>query len=129
MKLLLDTNAWLFLTSAPERLSPAARSAIADAETELFLSAASTWEMAIKAALGRLRLPEPVMTYQSARMARHRVKPLAVQHTHAARVADLPPHHRDPFDRLLVAQAELEGLKLVTSDRALEAYGVPLLMT
>lgn len=129
MRLLLDTNAWLWLTSAPERLSRPATDALTDLETEVFLSAASTWEMAIKVGIGRLRLPEAVHTYQTSRMARHRVKSLPVDHAHAARVADLPALHRDPFDRVLVAQAELEGLTLVTSDEFLKAYGISVLMT
>jgi PIN domain nuclease of toxin-antitoxin system len=129
VRLLLDTNAWLWLTSAPSRLSPAAAAALADADTPVHLSSVSTWEMALKISIGRLALPEALASYQSSRMARHRISPLPVSHTHAARVSDLPPHHRDPFDRMLVAQAEIEGLTLVTSDAAMKAYGIPLLLT
>lgn len=127
MRLLLDTHAWLWLTSDPARLSRAATDAIRNSDTEVYLSVASTWEMSIKVGLGHLRLPEPILSYQTSRMARHRVRSLPVEHTHASRVADLPAHHRDPFDRLLVAQADQEGLTLVTADPAFAVYGIRLL--
>jgi PIN domain nuclease of toxin-antitoxin system len=129
MRLLLDTNAWLRLTSNPRRLSSDAARALSDAENELYLSAASTWEMAIKAGLGKLRLPEPVLSYQVSRMARHAVRGLPIEHVHVARLADMPQHHRDPFDRLLLAQAEMMGLTFVTGDEGLAVYGVPLMLT
>ncbi len=111
----------------PDRLSPRARRLLVDPESELLLSAASAWEMAIKTALGKLRLPEAVAEYVTSRMAGSGVRPLAVEHGHALRVATLPPHHGDPFDRLLIAQADVEDLPILTSDRHFRAYGVRVL--
>lgn len=94
------------------------RQAIRDGANEVYLSAASVWEMAIKQALGRLQAPEPV----SAAAARLGFEPLSIAFAHAEATALLPPLHRDPFDRLLVAQARTEGLTLVTSDPMIRAY-------
>jgi len=93
----------------------------------MFLSAASAWEIAIKFASGKLRLPEPPAAYVVRRMADQGVRPIAVSHQHALAVASLPPHHRDPFDRLLVAQANLEDMVLISSDRIFLNYSVQLL--
>lgn len=127
MKILLDTQCWLWIQVAPERLSEASRELVAGAENELFFSAASSWEIAIKHALGRLRLPLPPAEYVPTRLERGGFRALPIQHSHALRVAELPPHHRDPFDRLLVAQAQVEDLPLLTADRRLEAYDLELL--
>jgi len=88
------------------------------------LSAASSWEIAIKYALGRLTLPDEPARYVPDRMRRSAVDGLAVAHAHALAVATLPPLHRDPFDRLLVAQAQLEGLPIITADPAIRRYEV-----
>jgi PIN domain nuclease of toxin-antitoxin system len=119
--LLLDTHVFLWMQSDPERLG-SGRSLIEDDRTELFLSAASSWEIAMKWALGKLALPEPPDRYVPDRMQRSATAGLAVSHHHALAVARLPPHHGDPFDRLLVAQATSEGLPLVTADPALRPY-------
>jgi PIN domain nuclease of toxin-antitoxin system len=126
MRVLLDTQCWLWMEAFPERLSPQARTVVASPEHELYLSAASAWEIAIKYALGRLRLPVPPQEYVPTRLQRSGVQALPVHHTHALHVAGLPAHHSDPFDRLLIAQALLEGLTILTADRHFEAYGVPL---
>ncbi len=126
MKILLDTHCWLWMTSAPEKLAPAARALVEDPENELFLSAASSWEIAIKYALGKLPLPVPPASYVPTRMAATGVSGLAVEHHHALEVSGLPMHHADPFDRLLVAQARVEGLSLLTADPQLAAYEVEL---
>ena len=126
MKLLLDTSCFLWMTAAPERLSGAARDLLLDERTDLYLSAASAWEMAIKHGLGKLTLPEPLEQYVPSRLAAFRTLPLPVEHAHALRVATLPAHHRDPFDRLLIAQAQIEGLAIVTSDRLFERYDVQI---
>jgi PIN domain nuclease of toxin-antitoxin system len=126
MKLLVDTHVWLWLQVAPERIDANALSLLADTENEVMMSAASAWEIAIKHALGRLPLPVPPAQYVPSRMSRAGIAALPVLHAHALRVAELPPHHRDPFDRLLVAQAQHEGLTLVTNDRQLEAYEVTI---
>ncbi len=128
MRLLLDTHAWLWLQTTPERLA-AALSAVEDPANELLLSAASAWEIAIKWKLGKLPLPEPPVTYLPDRMTSSGVRALAISHAHAVAVSALPPHHADPFDRLLIVQATAEQATLVTADRALEPYDVDVLWT
>lgn len=124
MRVLIDTHVFLWWFAAPERLGRRARRSIADGRNEVILSAASCWEMAIKAALGKLTLPEPVERYVPARIAAQGMETLAVLPGHALRVATLPPLHRDPFDRLIVSQALVEELPLLTADTQLRAYGV-----
>jgi len=124
VKLLLDTQVWLWMVVAPDRLSPAARRLVSSEENELVLSAISSWEIAIKHALGKLKLPGEPQDLVPEWMARTGVTPLPVLHRHALHVASLPSHHRDPFDRLLVAQAQLEELVILTADRQVERYEV-----
>ncbi len=93
-------------------------------DTDLYLSAASAWEIAIKHAIGKLRLPEPPAEYVPRRMESMRVAALSIDHGHTLSVAGLPPHHRDPFDRMLIAQAIAEQLVLVTSDPVFGSYDV-----
>lgn len=114
------------MQASPERLSSEALRLIEDPGNELLLSAASSWEIAIKYALGKLPLPEPPATYVPSRMLSSGTVSLPVEHSHALHVADLPDHHRDPFDRLLVSQALLDGLVILTADPQLEPYGVRL---
>ena len=127
MRILLDTQTFLWMTSAPDRLSPAARDLVRTTEHELFLSAASAWEIAIKYAKGRLQLPEPPMRYVPTRIDSLGTWPLAISHDHVLRAAMLPPYHRDPFDRVLVAQAQVENLPILTSDRVLAQYDVTII--
>ena len=127
MRYLLDTHVWLWMLTAPERLSSGARQVIADPHTDLVLSAASSWEIAIKYAIGRLHLPEIPETYVPSRMRMSGVEGLPVEHSHALRVAALQPHHRDPFDRLLVAQAQLEHLSIISTDQVFNLYEVEVL--
>lgn len=124
MRALLDTHVWLWLQTTPERLSGEALELVQDGSNELFLSAASAWEIAIKYALGKLPLPEPPDRYVPSRLATSGTTPLPVDLRHALHVAALPRHHRDPFDRLLVAQAQLEDLVLVTADGQFGPYEV-----
>ena len=126
MRWLLDTQCWLWMTTAPERFDAGVRRRLQDGRSTLYLSAASAWEIAIKYRLGKLALPEPPGRYVPSRLRQTRVTPLAVTHEHALRVGDLPAHHRDPFDRLLVAQAQLEKLPLLTADEALWKYDVEI---
>jgi PIN domain nuclease of toxin-antitoxin system len=100
---------------------------IADVSHDVFLSAVTSWEVSIKAASGKLRLPEPPDLYVPRRMAGQGLRPLAVTHEHALAVFALPPHHRDPFDRLLIAQAKIEDLTLISADRIFDRYPVQLL--
>ena len=127
MRYLLDTHAWLWMLTAPERLGPRAAQAISDAQNELLLSAASSWEIAVKYAIGRLQLPEVPESYVPSRMQMSGVQGLAVEHAHALRVATLEPLHRDPFDRLLIAQAQLDQLTLITADPVFGRYDVAVL--
>jgi len=124
---LLDTHVWLWMLTDPARIRPDLLSELRDGRTRLLLSAASSWEIAIKWAIGRLPLPDPPATYVPTRMRRSGVEGLPVEHAHALRVATLPNLHRDPFDRVLIAQAQLEGLTLVTVDPAFDGYDVSLI--
>ncbi len=127
MRLLLDTHAFLWwITDAPS-LSAKARDAIADTGSQLHLSAASLWEISIKYALGRLPLPLTPAEYLPRHIDRNGISVLAIEDTHTYRLATLPPHHADPFDRMLIAQAELEKLTLVSGDAALRNYDAALL--
>jgi PIN domain nuclease of toxin-antitoxin system len=124
MKLLLDTQVWLWMTEAPDRLSPAVRRLVSPTDQRCFLSAVSAWEIAIKYRTGKLRLPSIPAVVIPQWMERAYVLPLPILHKHALHVATLPLHHRDPFDRLLIAQAQLEDLTILTSDRDFEHYDV-----
>ena len=123
MRLLIDTHAFLWFVAGDRRLTRAARRAMEHDEAEIYLSAAAVWEMAIKAGLGRLTLPAPTAEYVEDKL-RSGVRMLPVDWSHAAAVERLPLHHRDPFDRLLVAQAQAERLAVVTRDRVFRRYGV-----
>jgi PIN domain nuclease of toxin-antitoxin system len=124
---LLDTACWLWLHAEPERFNAHALALVRNPETDLVFSAASAWEIAIKYALGKLSLPLPPAAYVPSRMARVTVTALPVLHDHAVRVAELPPHHRDPFDRLLVAQCQAERLPLLSADRQFGPYQVEVI--
>ena len=124
MKAILDTQVFLWWNMDDPRLSQTARDLIADGRNELYLSAASAWEIAIKAARGSLILPEPPEHYVPSRMRLHRLLALPIQFRHALHVYGLPPFHRDPFDRLLIAQSRLEDLPLLTIDPDIGRYDV-----
>src|SRR5207244_4210259 len=124
LRILLDTQCWLWMAAAPERLSKRARAVVESDEHELYLSAASAWEIAIKHGFGKLRLPESPSRYVPSRLALLRVLALPIEHEHALRVGELPPHHRDPFDRMIVAQAQVEHLPILTADRTFDQYDV-----
>jgi PIN domain nuclease of toxin-antitoxin system len=125
VRLLLDTHAFLWFLAGDARLSRRAAKAI-EASDEWWLSTASVWELAIKASLGRLTLPSPVLDYVSAKV-REGLHVLPVEWPHAAAVERLPFHHRDPFDRLIVAQARFDRLTIVTKDRIFRKYGVDVI--
>lgn len=123
MKLLLDTQVLLWVLMKPGRLSAAAADAIETAENRIFVSMASPWEISIKAALGNLTPPDDLEAQLNEK--HFELLPIALRHTEA--VAFLPHHHGDPFDRMLVAQAQVDGLTLVSSDREIRRYPVSLL--
>ena len=117
---IVDTHVWLWMQTAPARLSSETRALLEKAENELLLSAASAWEISIKRALGKLRAPPGLDgTVEEAGFEK-----LAIGFQHAERAGALPPLHGDPFDRMLIAQALLEDLVLVTVDRSFAEYGV-----
>ena len=124
MRILLDTQCWLWMSLSPERFSTRGRALVEDTGNILYLSVASAWEIGIKHALGKLGLPELPEVYVPARMTSLGVQSLAIEQSHALRVAALPAHHRDPFDRLLVAQSQLEDLPILTTDAAIALYNV-----
>ncbi|MEZ5330660.1 MAG: type II toxin-antitoxin system VapC family toxin [Thermoanaerobaculia bacterium] len=127
MRVLLDTHCWLWLVSEPERLPAALVETLQDPTSKPLLSTVSVWELAIKRSIGRIELPAPVDPWVPEVMATSGVLPLEVHLAHVLRVSRLPLHHRDPFDRLLVAQALEERVPLVTADRQLEGYGAEIL--
>ena len=127
MRLLIDTHILLWSALEPERLSPTARAAIEDGENDAYVSAVSAWEIAIKQSLGKLVLDRPAEHWLPEVLRKSGFEALEVTVASALRVRALPYHHRDPFDRLLVAQALEENLTLVTHDSKLADYGVPLL--
>ncbi|MDR9402258.1 MAG: type II toxin-antitoxin system VapC family toxin [Halothece sp. Uz-M2-17] len=127
MKLLLDTHCWLWWFAKPERFSPATIEKIADDNNEIWLSVASVWEMGIKTAIGKLSLPEPIDSYVSTRMMQLGAKSLEIQAHHALKITRLPIYHRDPFDRMLIVQAQVEEMTLVSADSVFSQYNVSIL--
>jgi PIN domain nuclease of toxin-antitoxin system len=123
LRLLLDTHALLWALLAPRRLSPTAADAIEDAANDVFVSVVSTWEIEVKRAKGKLPIPTPLRDA----LAEQRFKTLPVTLRDVLAVESLPRHHRDPFDRMLIAQAQLEDMTLVTSDREVRHYPVATL--
>lgn len=123
MKLLLDTHTLLWVLTNDSALSTKARNAVENGANQVFVSAATAWEIAIKRGLGKLRAPG---NYLEA-LEHYRFTPLDITTEHAMAVEFLPPHHSDPFDRLLIAQAKTEGLTVVTRDKWFTDYDVPLI--
>lgn len=123
MRLLLDTHAVLWFVMLNLRLSERTRKQIRNPDNEVLLSSVVVWEVAVKRSLGKLKAPASLFDDLAGTSAR----PLPISLEHAGEVEHLPWHHRDPFDRLLVAQARVEGALLVTGDAALSAYGIPIL--
>jgi PIN domain nuclease of toxin-antitoxin system len=127
MRLLLDTHAFLWAAADPDKLDDTARAAIERSENEVFISAAVAWEIVTKAALGKLTVPgDPAVWFPA------RVRSLAFSHcnitaAHALAVSALPPIHKDPFDRIMIAQAQVEGLTFVTRDPDNQRYPVAIM--
>ena len=123
MKLLLDTHVLLWWLDNPKQISPKARDAISDENNLVFVSAAVVWEIVIKKALDKLEAPDNL----SEVVAENRFEPLAITIEHALAVEKLPSYHRDPFDRMQIAQAMVEGMTIVTRDTDIAKYVVPQL--
>lgn len=123
MRLLLDTHALLWALASPVKLNRAARREIEKPVNEVFVSSASVWEISIKKALGKLSAPADLLLQITAAA----FEPLPIAFTHADTAGSLPAHHRDPFDRMLIAQAQEERLTVVTKDTRFKLYGIPVL--
>jgi PIN domain nuclease of toxin-antitoxin system len=124
MKYLLDTSVFLCALAAVEKLNPKAQQLLSNTREGLFFSAASAWEIDIKYALGRLQLPQPPAECVPIWLREWGIRPLEITHLHALSVADLPSYHHDPFDRMLIAQARMERMTLMTADRIFGKYAV-----
>lgn len=124
MRLLLDTHAFLWFVQGNERLSKSAKNHMEDQSHELLLSIASLWEMAVKISLGKLDVPQSFAEFMQSHLAMCSIGCLEISAQHTYAVAELPFHHRDPFDRLLAAQCLSEGLGLISSDGVFDKYGV-----
>jgi PIN domain nuclease of toxin-antitoxin system len=127
LRLLLDTHCWLWFLLAPEKLSSEARRLLGSPQHETYLSVASVWEILLKFGIGKLSLPMPPSEYIPNRLALLGHISLPILQPHVLRLEALPSHHKDPFDRILVAQALVEGLQVVSADPAMVAYDVPLI--
>lgn len=127
MRVLLDTQAFLWIAGDWKRVSSSAKRVFEELETELYLSVASVWEIVIKSAIGRLSLPTAPAVYVPRRIADFRISVVDVRMDHVLSVCSLPMHHADPFDRIIIAQAQLEELTVATSDRIFRRYNVDLL--
>lgn len=122
MNALLDTHVWLWWYANPEYLGVKTLALFSRPETEIFLSVASAWEIAIKYNLGKLRLDHPPQETLPRETARDNISSLPIAMPHALRAGSLPLHHQDPFDRMIIAQAQIEELLLVTADPAMKLY-------
>jgi len=127
VNVLLDTHAFLWAVTGDRRLSSPARTLIEDGENQVFLSAVSMWEIVLKARAGKLHVEGSVAKVLEEQMRQARISPLAIYPAHVLRVAALPPIHKDPFDRLLIAQAQAENLALVTRDPEIRRYTVQVI--
>ena len=127
MRLLLDTHALLWFLREPEKLPSPVKEGIAAAGHEAFVSVGSLWEIAIKSSLGKLNLPKPYDQLFPGSVTDSGLTLLSIEPPHLSALSRLPWHHRDPFDRLLIAQGQVEGLTLVSGDQHFPAYGIPLL--
>ena len=127
MRLLLDTHVFLWAATAPKKMAASAFDAIVHLENEVYVSAVAAWEIAIKHSLGKLQLPMAPASWLAGRIRQLGFSELAVSVEHAVAIGQLPMHHADPFDRLLIAQAQVEGLTLVTADPQILRYRVKAL--
>jgi PIN domain nuclease of toxin-antitoxin system len=124
MKYLLDTMVWLWSVGPTDKIGSAGLEILTNGEEEIYLSAASSWEIAIKTRLGKYELGEPPGRYVPKRLAEQGIQSLSVTQNHSVKVYDLPLYHQDPFDRLIIAQAIAEKMTVLTADRAFGKYPV-----
>lgn len=124
MRYLLDTHTFLWWALNDPQLSPSCRNIISDPTNTIYFSAASAWEIAIKSQIGKLPLPESPVIYIPAKLRHNGFTPLPISVDHSVHTFNLPLHHRDPFDRILVAQSVIENLPILTADALIALYGV-----
>lgn len=124
MRIILDTHAFLWLGADSPLLSKKAKKLFMDTKNDLYLSLASIWEMAIKSSLGKLKFRKPLETFILDKLQENSIQQLGIDFRHVTRVTDLPYHHRDHFDRLLISQALEEKMPILSSDTAFDKYGV-----
>lgn len=124
MKLLLDTHSFLWFIDGNPKLSATARTLIEDIANERILSVASTWELAIKHSIGKIQFTQPFDTFLFDQLEHNSIDLLNITVAHTIRTASLPFHHRDPFDRMLIAQSLTENIPIVSGDTVFDAYGV-----
>jgi PIN domain nuclease of toxin-antitoxin system len=124
MKYLLDTMVWLWSVGSSEKVGQAGLEVLASGDEEVYFSAASSWEIAIKTKLGKFRLPEEPTSYVPKRLTEQGIHSLSVTQRHSLKVYDLPLHHHDLFDRMIIAQAIIEEMTVLTSDRTFEKYPI-----
>jgi PIN domain nuclease of toxin-antitoxin system len=127
LNILLDTQCWLWSYFEPERLNRKAVKVLEEIENDLYFSVASSWEISIKYQLGKLRLPSLPGDFISAQLQQDQIRVLPIENRHAFLVAQLPNYHTDPFDRMLIAQAQVESMVLLTADPKILRYGVETL--
>ena len=127
MKILVDTHIFLWAITDDPRLSGAHRALYAEESSDLYFSIASVWEILIKCGLGKLALPLPAAPWVFKQLEKNRVAPLSIRPEHLTELETLPPLHRDPFDRMLIAQAKAEKMPILSGDSGLRKYGVAIL--
>ena len=124
MKFLLDTHTFLWWITDDTQLSEHSKEIIGDSDNQVFLSAASGWEIAIKSRIGRLKLPRRIGGFISEQMSENAISNLSITMSHALQVSELPDHHRDPFDRLLISQSQIENMPILSVDPLIRKYNV-----
>lgn len=127
MKYLLDTHTFLWWILHDQQLSDQIKELISNPDNQIFLSAASGWEIAIKSGIGRLTIPRPVGGFISEHMSENSINNLSITMSHALQVSELPNHHRDPFDRILISQAQIENLPILSVDPLIRKYDVEVI--
>lgn len=127
MKAILDTHCWLWWLTNPEKLGKECFKVIEDSNNEIYISTATSWEIAIKYSTGKLSLPEEPEKFVLSRLERCGFSTLHIEHIHALRVSSLPLHHRDPFDRILIAQSQVENIPVITVDNKFNHYDIQII--
>ena len=127
MRILLDSHSFLWFITGDDRLSNRAKNLITDLSNPVLISVASLWEISIKTALGKLELSRPFEEFIPEQLASNEIDPFPIELAHLAKLIDLPLHHRDPFDRLIIAQAMVEGLPIISRDAEFQSYSIEII--